>query len=73
MDPIVACCQHPASLAGAELIVAWTGYAEKVLAARRLPAAELANQRDWFSRENSTATRDWFGLLGLVGSNGVTP
>jgi hypothetical protein len=55
----------------AELVVAWTGYADKILAARRLPAGELANQPDWFSREDSTADRDWFGLLGLAGTKRV--
>jgi hypothetical protein len=49
----------------AELIVAWTGYGERILAARRIPAAELANVPDWFSGNDSSDGHDWFSLLGL--------
>jgi hypothetical protein len=55
----------------AELIIAWTGYGERVLAARRLPPAELADLPDWFSRDDSNRGRDWFRFLGLAGTNRV--
>lgn len=51
--------------APAELVVAWTGYGDKILAARKVPAAELSQARDWFSIEDPAAFRDWFALLGL--------
>jgi hypothetical protein len=47
-----------------DLVVAWTGYGEKVLAARRLPAEDLQGVPDWFSAEGPG--RDWFALLGLT-------
>jgi hypothetical protein len=49
----------------ADLVVAWTGYGERILAARKIPAAELANVPDWFSSNDSSDGRDWFSLLGL--------
>ena len=55
----------------AELLIAWIGYGERVLAARRLPAAELANLGDWFSRDESNRGKDWFRLLGLAGTSEV--
>lgn len=48
----------------AELVVASSGYGEKVLAAVKVPAAELIETPDWFSAEGND-TRDWFALLGL--------
>jgi hypothetical protein len=47
------------------LLAAWIGFGEDVLAARRLPPAELADAPDWFSVENPEQARDWFALLGL--------
>lgn len=48
----------------AELVVAWAGYGEKILAARKVPAAELADVADWFAQD-STDGRDWFSWLQL--------
>jgi len=50
----------------AELVVAWSGYGERVLAAKRIPAAELVRVPDWFSADNATIPADWFSVLGLV-------
>jgi hypothetical protein len=47
------------------LIVAWEGYGERMMAARRLPAEELLDIPDWFSLEEPAGGRDWFALLGL--------
>jgi hypothetical protein len=55
----------------AELVVAWVGYGERILAARKVPAADLVNVPDWFSRNDSAEGRDWFSLLGLVRRKGV--
>jgi len=55
----------------AELVVAWAGYAEKILGARKMPAADLANVPDWFSRDDSTEGRDWFSVLALVRRKGA--
>jgi hypothetical protein len=48
----------------ADLVVAWSGYGEKVLAAARVPAEELNHVLDWFSAVGND-TRDWFAALGL--------
>ena len=55
----------------AELIIAWAGYGERILAARTVPAADLANVPDWFSRTDPAEGRDWFALLGLIRRKGV--
>jgi hypothetical protein len=55
----------------AELVIAWSGYAEKTVAARKMPAADLANVPDWFSRDDSTEGRDWFSFLALVRKKGA--
>lgn len=49
----------------AEWVVAWSGYGDKLLAAKKIPADELAHVPDWFSQDGLGPTRDWFGLLGL--------
>jgi hypothetical protein len=49
-----------------ELVLAWTGYGETVLAARKVQAADLASVPDWFARDPSAEGSDWFTLLGLV-------
>jgi hypothetical protein len=49
----------------AELVVAWAGYGERILAARRMPASELQGVPDWFSAEDPGQLRDWFTFLGL--------
>jgi hypothetical protein len=49
----------------AELVLAWAGYGETILAARKVPAADLAAVPDWFARDPSTEGPDWFTLLGL--------
>ena len=50
----------------AELIVAWSGYGERILAAKSVPAKELNEFPDWFSLEDPHSGRDWFAVLGLV-------
>jgi len=49
-----------------EWLIAWTGYGEQVLAARKLPARELVGVPDWFSLENGRPERDWFADLALA-------
>jgi len=51
--------------APAELVVAWSGYGDRLLAAQKVPASELSGVPTWFSREEPEQARDWFGLLGL--------
>jgi hypothetical protein len=55
----------------AALVVAWAGYGDRILAAQNVPAAELADVPDWFSREDSTEGHDWFSLLELQRRKGV--
>jgi hypothetical protein len=50
----------------AELVVAWTGYGDRVLAAKSVPAAELVDAPDWFSVDDPSNLPDWFSLLGLA-------
>ncbi len=56
-----------------DLVVAWRGYGETVLAARRMSAEELSGVPDWFSLEGPADGRDWFPLLGLVKGRGQVP
>jgi hypothetical protein len=55
----------------AVLVVAWAGYGDTILAAQNMPAAELANVSDWFSRADATEGHDWFSLLELQRRKGV--
>jgi len=55
----------------AELVIAWAGYGETILAARRVPATDLEKVPDWFSRDDSFQEPDWFSLLGLARSKEV--
>jgi hypothetical protein len=57
----------------AELLIAWTGYGERILAATKVPAEELQGVPDWFSLENSAQARDWFSVLGLVRNRNGSP
>lgn len=50
----------------AELVVAWSGYGECILAAKKISARELVVAPNWFSVEDLSQMRDWFSLLGLV-------
>jgi hypothetical protein len=50
----------------AELIIAWSGYGDRILAARRVPGQELEKAKDWFSRQDSESGRDWFVELQLT-------
>jgi len=50
----------------ADLVLGWSGYGEKILAARRLPGNDLARASDWFSAENPAEAPDWFAILGLA-------
>jgi hypothetical protein len=56
----------------AELLIAWVGYGERVLAAKKLPPEKLSGVPDWFSLEDPTQVRDWFSLLGLNKRKTVT-
>lgn len=49
----------------ADLIAAWTGYGERILAARKVSASELQGVPDWFSVEDPGQARDWLAYLGL--------
>jgi hypothetical protein len=49
----------------AELLLAWSGYGEKVIAARKLSPDKFDGVPDWFSRDNRNHDHDWFSLLGL--------
>lgn len=49
----------------AEMLVAWEGYGEKILAATKVPASELNQVPDWFSLEDPSTAPDWFSLLGV--------
>jgi hypothetical protein len=55
-----------AKAAAPELIVAWAGYGERILAAAPQPHGELETVPDWFSVEDPHEIRDWFSRLGLV-------
>lgn len=57
IEPILA------QAAPASLLVAWIGFGEDVLAARKAPPVALTAS-DWFSAESPSAP-DWFALLGL--------
>jgi hypothetical protein len=48
-----------------ELLVAWSGYGENLLAARKVPPQELAAVPDWFSSPGPGGAEDWFSRLGL--------
>jgi hypothetical protein len=50
----------------AELVVAWIGYGEKILAAKRVPPSDLMDVPDWSHREDPAGDGDWFSRLGLV-------
>jgi hypothetical protein len=50
----------------AQLIVAWTGYGDRILTAQRLPAKELNEVPDWFSLADPALERDWFRVLRLT-------
>jgi hypothetical protein len=54
----------------ADLVLAWSGNGERILAARRLPANDLARAPDWFSSENGAESPDWFAILGLADRKG---
>lgn len=56
-----------------ELVLAWVGYGEQVLAARRVAAPELSAAPDWFSISDPTQIRNWFSLLGLAKVRGQEP
>jgi hypothetical protein len=49
------------------LLVAWTGYGDYVLAARRLPPSAFADAPGWFfsTEEEEAPRKDWFALLGM--------
>jgi hypothetical protein len=49
----------------AELVVAWLGYGERILAARKFPPKELDSEPAWLSVDDKSKFRDWFPLLGL--------
>jgi hypothetical protein len=48
-----------------EWLVAWQGYGEEILAAKKVSSRLIANERDWFSQDDGKPTEDWFSLLGL--------
>jgi len=50
----------------AELVVAWLGYGERILAAQKIPAKDLESEPVWFDVQNLSEVRDWFSLLGLT-------
>ncbi len=50
----------------AELIVAWVGYGERILAARKVPAKDLNAVPDWFSQVDPARDGNWFAVLGLA-------
>jgi hypothetical protein len=56
-----------------ELLIAWSGYGENVLAARKVPADELAAVPDWFSLQGPDEGDDWFSRLGLSRSEPHSP
>jgi hypothetical protein len=49
----------------AELLVAWLGYGERILAARKFPPKELDMEPAWLTVDDKSKFRDWFPLLGL--------
>ncbi len=50
----------------AEFIVAWLGYGEKILAAKKVPSKDLQTEPVWFDIQDLTDVRDWFALLGIT-------
>jgi hypothetical protein len=48
----------------AELLVAWQGYGESILAAKQVAPRALAQAPDWFSQQGN-GTTNWFSILGL--------
>jgi hypothetical protein len=50
----------------AELVVAWLGYGETLLAARKISPKVLEDEPNWFSLNSPSEVRDWFQFLGLV-------
>jgi hypothetical protein len=49
----------------AELLVAWVGCGEEIVAARRIYPSELAHEPDWLAG-GWTEARDWFAALRLT-------
>ena len=49
-----------------ELIVVWSGYGDRILAARRMAGQDLEKAKDWFSQQDSESSRDWFAELQLT-------
>lgn len=49
----------------AELLVAWLGYGERILAARKFSPKDLDMEPAWFTVDDKSKFRDWFPLLGL--------
>jgi hypothetical protein len=54
----------------ARWVVAWSGYGERIVAARGVGPEELAGATDWFSVADPTSARDWFLFLGLPRKDG---
>jgi hypothetical protein len=50
----------------AEVVVAWLGYGEKLLATKKIPSKDLEKEPVWFDVEDLSEVRDWFSLLGLT-------
>jgi len=50
----------------AELVVAWLGYGERILAAQKILSKDLESEPVWFDVEDLSQVRDWFSLLGLT-------
>jgi len=53
----------------AELLVAWLGYGERILAAKKMLSKDLETEPVWFDIEDMSKLRDWFSLLGLTKGN----
>jgi hypothetical protein len=51
--------------APADRVVAWTGYAEDIVAASGVPHPDLADTPNWFDRDVPNNGQDWFSWLGL--------
>jgi hypothetical protein len=49
----------------AELLVAWLGYGERILAARKFSPKDLDMEPAWLTVDDKSKFRDWFPLLGL--------